>query len=117
MADIDRFQSEILSMTTAQPGWTVRATINGHKLDTHRPARVVERWIEQEDEFPVVAWAVVLHQYPDGTVRKEAEPVFLDDSGRLMHETLYRYQYSDIEPQPGRPKITVSFKIVPPSAS
>ena len=110
MADEDRFENEVLSMATAQPGWRVRVQVKAYKRETS------ERWVEEEDVFQVVGWAVVACRYRDGGVRNKVEPVFLTDTGQLGHESLHRWQYSDLEPQPGQPRITVSFKILAPSA-
>ncbi|MGW2010822.1 hypothetical protein [Streptomyces nigrescens] len=110
MTDEDRFENEILSMATAQPGWTVHVQVKAHKRETN------ERWVEEEDVFPVVGWAVVACRYRDGGVRNKVEPVFLTDAGSLEHESLRRWQYSDLEPQPGQPRITVSVKILAPPA-
>lgn len=109
MADDDRFENEILSMTTAPPGWTVRAQVKAHRRGTS------ERWVEEEHVFPVVGWAVVACRYRDGSVKNQVEPVFLTDAGRLEHESLYRWQYSDLEPKAGQPRFTVSFEIRAPS--
>jgi hypothetical protein len=98
-------------MATAQPGWTVRVQLKAHKTGTS------ERWVEEEDVFPVVGWAVVACRYRDGGVGNKLEPVFLTSAGRLEHESLYRWQYSELEPRAGQPKITVSFEILAPSAA
>jgi hypothetical protein len=111
MTDDDRFENEVLSMTTAQPGWAVRVQVNAHKPGTS------ERWVEEEDVFPVVGWAVVACRYRDGGVSNKVEPVFLTSAGRLEHESLYRWQYSELEPRAGHPRITVSFEILAPSAA
>jgi hypothetical protein len=111
MTDDDRFENEILSMTTAQPGWTVHVQVKAHKPGTS------ERWVEEEDVFPVVGWAVVACRYRDGSVSNKVEPVFVTSAGRLEHESLYRWQYSELEPRAGQPKITVSFEILAPSAA
>lgn len=110
MADDDRFENEILSMATAQPGWTVHVQTKAHKPGTS------ERWVEEEGVFPVVGWAVVACRYRDGSISNKVEAVFLTDTGQLEHESLHRWQYSDLKPQPGQPRITVSFKILAPSA-
>jgi hypothetical protein len=109
MTDDDHFRNEILSMTTAQPGWTVHARINAHKQGTN------ERWVENEAVFPVVGWAVVASHFQDGGVGNRLEAVFLTAEGRLEHESFYRWQYSELEPKAGRPRMTVSFEIRPPS--
>ncbi|MFI1525544.1 hypothetical protein [Streptomyces griseus] len=109
MTDDDRFRNEILSMTTAQPGWTIRAQVNALNRGTS------ERWVEDEAVFPVVGWAVVSCHFRDGGVGNRTEAVFLTE-GRLGHESLYRWQYSDLEPKPGEPRMTVSFEIRAPSA-
>ncbi|MFC9987907.1 hypothetical protein ACFXKV_04420 [Streptomyces globisporus] len=110
MTDDDRFRNEILSMTTAQPGWTIRAQVNAHKKEAD------ERWVEDEAVFPVVGWAVVSCHFRDGGVGNRAEAVFLTAEGRLEHESEYRWQYSDLQPKPGQPRMTVSFEIRAPSA-
>jgi hypothetical protein len=73
--------------------------------------------VEEEDVFPVVGWAVVACRYRDDGVGNKLEPVFLTSAGRLEHESLYRWQYSELEPRAGQPKITVSFEILAPSAA
>ncbi|MFJ6846466.1 hypothetical protein ACIQRE_27805 [Streptomyces griseoluteus] len=110
MGDEDVFQNEILSMTTAQPGWTVRVQIKGH--DKARR----ERWVEDEGVYPIVGWAVVNCHYRDGGTRNEIEPVFVTSSGALEHESFYRWQYSDLSPAAGQPRMTVSFEIHEPAA-
>ncbi|MDQ0694174.1 hypothetical protein [Streptomyces sp. W4I9-2] len=109
MTDDDRFRNEIISMTTAQPGWTVRARINAHKRGTN------ERWVEEEAVFPVVGWAVVACHFQDGSVGNRPEAVFLTPEGRLEHESYHRWQYSELEPKEGDPRMTVSFEIRAPS--
>lgn len=111
MTDDDRFENEILSMSTALPGWAVRVQIKAHKPGTN------ERWVEEEDVFPVVGWAVVACRYRDGGVSNKVEPVFVTSAGRLEHESLYRWQYSELEPKAGQPRVTVSFEIFAPSAA
>lgn len=111
MTHDDRFENEILSMTTAHPGWTVRVRIKAHKPGTS------ERWVEDESVYPVVGWAVVACHYRDGTVGNKIEPVFLTGAGQLEHESLYRWEYSDFEPQPDQPKLMVSFEILAPAAA
>ena len=111
MTDDDRFENEVLSMTTAQPGWAVRVQIKAHKPGTS------ERWVEEEDVFPVAGWAVVACRYRDGGVSNKVEPVFVTSAAGLEHESLYRWQYSELEPKAGQPRITVSFEILAPSAA
>ncbi|MFJ2568992.1 hypothetical protein ACIOYT_01035 [Streptomyces halstedii] len=109
MTDDDRFRNEILSMTTAQPGWTIRAQVKAHRKGTG------ERWVEDEAVFPVVAWAVVACHFRDGGIGNRAEAVFLTAEGRLEHESFYRWQYSELEPKAGQPRMTVSFEVHAPS--
>ncbi|MEV7466080.1 hypothetical protein AB0O20_06145 [Streptomyces kronopolitis] len=109
MADDDRFENNVLSMTTAHPGWTVHVQVKAHKPGTS------ERWVEEEGVFPVVGWAVVACHYRDGSVRNKVEPVFLTVGGRLERESLYRWQYTELEPPAGQPRTTVSFEIRSPS--
>jgi hypothetical protein len=109
MTDDDHFRNEVLSMTTAQPGWTVDVQVKAHKKGTS------ERWVEEEAVFPVVGWAVVACHFRDGGVGNRVEPVFLTKEGRLEHESLYRWQYSEPEPKAGEPTITVSFEVRAPS--
>ncbi|WP_405479784.1 hypothetical protein [Streptomyces anulatus] len=109
MTDDDRFRDEILSMTTAQPGWTIRAQVNAHKRGTS------ERWVEDEAVFPVVGWATVSCHFRGGGVANRAEAVFLNAAGQLEHESEYRWKYSELEPTPGQPRVTVSFEIRAPS--
>lgn len=110
MTDDDRFENEVLSMATAPPGWRVRAHVKAQKPGTG------ERWVESEEVLPVVGWAVVACHYRDGGGGNKVEPVFLTSSGRLEHESLYRWQYTELKPQPGEPRVTVSFEILAPSA-
>jgi hypothetical protein len=103
------FQSEILSMATANPGWHVR--VRHEEFDLKTKARS----IEHEDLFPVVAWAVVKRSWLNAEPSSEAESVFLDN-GSLLNETEYRRRYSDLNPSPGEPKVTVHIAVEPPLA-
>jgi hypothetical protein len=109
MADDRRFENEVLSMTTAQPGWRVH--VRHDVLDT----KTKEAGVEHEGHFPIVAWAVVKRWYVDGESFSALEPVFVSDAGQLSNETQYRWMHSDVEPDPGDPKITVAITIVPPA--
>lgn len=111
MTDDHHFRNEVLSMATAEPGWTVDVQVKAHKKGTS------ERWVEEEAVFPVVGWAVVACHFRDGGVGNRVEPVFLTKEGRLEHESFYRWQYSELEPKAGDPTITVSFEIRAPSVA
>ncbi|MFG3046205.1 hypothetical protein ACGFZR_14915 [Streptomyces sp. NPDC048241] len=110
MGNEDVFQNEILSMTTAQPGWTVHVKVQAHVKESG------ERWVDDEGVFPIVGWAVVACHYRDGGVKNNVEAVFVTSAGRLEHESFYRWQYTDLEPRAGEPKMTVSFAIREPGA-
>ncbi|MFJ4368943.1 hypothetical protein ACIP4S_33095 [Streptomyces chartreusis] len=103
-----RFSSEILSLTTANPGWQVHI----EQRVTDPETRKTE--VEEEDWFPVVAWALVKRVYVDGQTVNETEPVF-SDNGRLVHSTEYRRLHSDLDPAPGQPKIRISIAVESPA--
>jgi len=102
------FKSEILSMTTANPGWRVH--IQREELDQETK----ERTLDHEDRFPVVAWAVVQRRWSDGELITEAEPVFLWN-GSLVNATEYRRMHSDVDPGPGEPKVMVAITVEAPT--
>lgn len=111
MADVHRFENEILSMTQAQPGWHVH--VRHDVLDVVTK----EAGVEHEGHYPIAAWAVVKRWYVSGEPHTMPEPVFVTDAGQLVNETQYRWMHSDVEPQAGDPKITVAITVVPPDDS
>lgn len=108
MSDADEFRNEVLSMTTAQPGWTVIAQTRNYVRETG------ESEIEEEHVFPVVAWAVVARHDNEGGVQNKTEAVFVTQHGQLEHESFYRWQYANPHPEPGEPRVSVSFKLIAP---
>jgi hypothetical protein len=102
-----RFQSEILSITTANPGWRVRVQERMTDPETRKTETV------EDDDFPVVAWALVRRTSITGETYNATEPVFCEN-GRLVHSTEHRRLHSDVDPAPGQPKITVHIEVVPP---
>ena len=103
-----RFQSEILSISTANPGWHVHV----QQLVTDPGERGAE--VEEESRHPIAAWAVVKRIYADGSEGIVTEPVFVD-AGALTNSTEYRRLHSDLDPAPGQPKMRVSIAIEPPA--
>ncbi|MFG2025384.1 hypothetical protein [Streptomyces sp. NPDC048825] len=103
-----RFSSEILSLTTANPGWQVHM----QQRVTDPESRKTE--VDEEAWFPVVAWALVKRVYVDGQTVNETEPVFVEN-GRLVHSTEYRRLHSDVDPAPGQPKMVVRIAVKPPT--
>lgn len=108
MTDGNRFRSELLSITPAQPGWQIRV-----QREEWDPA-TKQTQVEVEGVFPIVTWGLVKRWYEDSDPDNAVEAVFLTDSGRTMHETFFRWMYSDLKPRPGEPKVTIDFKILPP---
>ncbi|MGW3321163.1 hypothetical protein [Streptomyces virginiae] len=108
MTDDNEFRNGIVSMTAAPPGWTIVAQTHTYVRETG------ERAIDEEHVFPVAAWAVVARHDNEGGVLNVPEAVFVAQDGGLEHESFYRWQYSDINPRPGEPKVTVSFKLIAP---
>lgn len=103
-----RFQGEILSISTANPGWQVHV----QHLYTAPGRRGAE--VEEESWHPIAAWATVKRTYADGSEQTVTEPVFVDGSA-LVNSTEYRRQHSDLDPAPGHPKIRVSITPLPPT--
>lgn len=103
-----RFQGEILSISTANPGWHVHV----QQLVTDPGERRAE--VEDEGRYPIAAWAVVKRTYPDGAEGTATEPVFVD-AGSLVNSTEYRRLHSDLNPAPGQPKMRVRIAIEPPA--
>ncbi|WP_314178522.1 hypothetical protein [Streptomyces winkii] len=104
----DRFANQILSMTTANPGWQVHARVEEFDKKTR------ERSIQAEFRSPVVAWAVVQRRSSDGELSTAAEPVFLD-GGLLVNSSEYRRENSELHPEPGNPEVTASVRVEAPS--
>ncbi|MCW2899691.1 MAG: hypothetical protein JWO67_1956 [Streptosporangiaceae bacterium] len=105
----ERFRGEIQSIIPAAPGWQVH--VRREELDRETK----ERTVEFEGTFPVAAWAMVKRYYLNAGPSNEVEPVFYDGS-RLVHETAYRWMYSDIDPEPGQPKVTVRCELQAPTS-
>lgn len=100
----ERFNSTILSVAPAPPGWRVR--LCRMEVDTQtRKVETKETW-----DAPVVAWVLVHGEYTGGTDWTEVEPLFLDN-GRLIHSTSLRRRESDLTPEPGDPRITVDIDL------
>lgn len=95
----ERFSSEILSITPAQPGWVAHVAIEGQDTTTRK------RTIDEENRYLVIAWALVKSR--TGT---EVEPVLSTPTG-IEHATEHRRLYSDIEPKAGDPRTTVRIRV------
>ncbi|MFC7844629.1 hypothetical protein [Streptomyces sp. NPDC057382] len=102
-----RFQGEILSISTANPGWQVHV----QHLYTDPGQRGAQ--VEEESWHPIAAWAMVKRTYASGSEETVTEPVFVDGSS-LINSTEYRRLHSDLDPAPGQPKIRVGIAILPP---
>lgn len=103
----ERFSSELLSLTPAEPGWTVDVS----EIQTDPETRKRER--SHEGHFPIIGWGVIRRQYPGGEEQTAVEPVFVTAHG-LLHETEYRSLHSDPKPEPGSPKIVHHFYLSHP---
>ncbi|MFG2076890.1 hypothetical protein [Nonomuraea maritima] len=104
----ERFANEILSITSAAPGWQVQVT--QEELD----AETRKRTVIDRATYPVVAFALVkIYYYSSSEPGSEVEPVFVD-GGKLINATEYQRLHSNVDPEPGDPKVYVSFKLIPP---
>ncbi|AWT42539.1 MULTISPECIES: hypothetical protein [Streptomyces] len=103
-----RFHSEILSISTANPGWQVHV----QHLYTDPGQRGAE--VGEESWHAIAAWALVKRIRADGSEQTETEPVFVD-ANSLINATEYRRLHSDLDPDPGQPKIRVRIAIKPPT--
>lgn len=96
------FVNTIQSIQTAPPGF--RVDVSHNEIPRGGSSKVVER-----HKFGIVAWAVVI----DDKGRTDIEPVFLHN-GRPTTASQYRLMYSDVQPAPGEPKLTVSIRVAEP---
>lgn len=98
------FANEIIAVTAALPGWTVRVQhVDAWKCDDDcepldgfcQPDGVhVQR--DTPETSPVAAWATVRQRQRSGTDHVSVEPVF-SAHGRMYHTTEYRRIFSDLE--------------------
>lgn len=101
----ERFRNEILSIIPAAPGWRVGVAHEAFDPQTR------ERSVERKGIYPIVAWALV--RGPEST---EIEPVFCDD-GRMVNATEHQRVYSDLNPTPGDPRLTVHIRTLEPAGT
>lgn len=95
MTTWERFNNRILSITPAEPGWSVETQ---HVVSSDGKTTASEK-----TSHPVVLWAVVETAGVDGETFTEVEPVFYDGS-KLINSTECRRLNSNVEPDPGEPK-------------
>lgn len=99
----EMFHSKILSIIPAHPDayLTTKITEFGPDAD-QRAERISEK-------LRIIAWATVERHYPGAETEVAVEAVFIDDLGPV-NETAFRYQHSELTPEAGQPKVTVSFE-------
>lgn len=102
----ERFRNELLSITTANPGWRVQVRHVACDVDTE------ERAISHEATFPVVAWGVVRAWFFTGGEETRTDPIFLTDVG-LTHASEYRRVHSALDPG-SDPQTTIDITVLPP---
>jgi hypothetical protein len=101
------FASEVLSVTSAPPGFSVDV------WHYETPPGGQETAVERR-RLPVVAWAVVkFDAFDDGRADVRIEPVFLWNS-TPTHTSQYRWMFSDLRPAAGEPKKTVGIDVCEP---
>lgn len=123
MTEPEPFANEIIAVTAALPGWTVRvqhidAWMCDDDCDQARGfcrADGVHVQRSSPETSPVAAWATVRHRYKDGKAEVRAEPLFLS-ADRLVNETEYRRIYSDLTPVAGTHRATTISIVVNPPA-
>ncbi|MCO5999794.1 hypothetical protein [Actinoallomurus rhizosphaericola] len=100
----ERFKNEIVSISTAEPGWQVKVRHVEHTVEPR------QRTIVEEHTFPIVAWALVASQYADGGSTRNVEPVFYDGVS-LVNSMEYRRMHSEIDVEPGGTKTVISIDL------
>lgn len=101
------FDSEILSVATANPGWHV------HVQHLYKDPGMRQPEVEEEDRFMIAAWAMVKRTFADGREATVAEPIFVE-GGRLINATEYRRLNADPNPAAGQPEVRIRIKVEPP---
>ncbi|WP_405698208.1 hypothetical protein OHA99_26745 [Streptomyces coelicoflavus] len=100
----EKFQSKILNIIPAHPDLYLRTKIIELFPDKSQIVTV-------SDNFRIIAWATVERYYPGDETNVDVEAVFVDSSiSRPVHETSYRYVHSELNPEPGEPKVMVAFE-------
>lgn len=97
------FESKILSIIPAHPDAYLRT-----KTQELYPDKSEN--VTTSDLLRIVAWATVEQYYSHGEPDIRVEAVFVQADAGPIHETGYRYLYSDLKPEPDQPKVTVTFE-------
>ncbi|MFC4466704.1 hypothetical protein ACFPH6_19590 [Streptomyces xiangluensis] len=103
MTETEPFDNEIIAVTAALPGWTVRVQHidawmcddDCEPLDGFCQADGVHVQRSKPETSPVAAWATVRQQQKGGAYWVSVEPVF-SARGRMYHTTEYRRIFSDL---------------------
>ncbi|MER5397555.1 hypothetical protein [Streptomyces sp. NPDC002599] len=110
------FESKILSIASAEPGWTVTVS-ESHRPDSGEAWH--SDWVDY-GPFPVLSWALVETENLDGEKVIEVQPVFLGEwtperpavEGVTYPSKLREFQDILWETYSG-----LSFKVSPPNAA
>ncbi|WP_030323179.1 hypothetical protein [Streptomyces flavochromogenes] len=102
------FDHTVLSVVPAPPGFRVDV----HHYETPPGGKATTA---EQHKFPLVAWAVVRRDdWSESRECTDIEPVFLW-RGVPMVASNYRRSFSDIHPDPGKPKLTVGIYVSEPA--
>lgn len=102
----DRFRNELLSLTTANPGWHV------HVEHVEFNTTTKKRDVTERKTFPIIAWALARVWYTDGGSAVVTEPVFVTNVGP-SHTSHYRWVYSELDSD-SDPQVSINITIQPP---
>ncbi|MGS2640250.1 hypothetical protein [Streptosporangium sp. G12] len=105
MTTPEKFRNELLSLTTANPGWNV------HIREVEYDSTTRKHTTSREMTYPIIAWAVVKTRWSDDSPTNDTEPVFVTELGPT-HSSEYRRTYSDLS---APIQTTIGITVVQPS--
>lgn len=81
-----RYGGKILSLIPAPEGWFVGTQVSQYNRKTKETEHGTPH------VFPLIAWALVDAMFRGGDRETRVEPLFLSDSGAVLHATEFRWR-------------------------